>query len=647
MKRSARLGLLLFAAFIVAAGPGAAAQDQAEGGAGIPAYAVARVKVLTGSTWVLPPGGADWEEFPSNSPLPPGSRISIPEDSEAELQFHGGQFVLLTSGTDVDVRDLQENACSFRLRAGEIRFDLPPGDFAPVAVRVPGGNRVRLVDPGRYWLTVTNVGETRMVVRSGRATLSREDGEFRIGAGEQAVIGEDVEISHYAGAEEEASGPSPAETAEALRADVPPTVYGELADYGDWVYAPSYGYVWQPRVAPGWAPYVYGRWNWIDPYGWTWVAYEPWGWYPYRCGRWITAPGLGWAWYPDRAFVSIGFVFGSYHHYYHDVDYRPAMVRFIPEGRGVRWVPLRPGERYRPVEFRRGNPALARWNRPLGADRVFVRSGPKSRRWREWSQVHNERQAQVRRTIVREARQDNRGVRPEITRGKSAPSVREGRTNAEYRTRGGEAQRQKRIGGSGARAPERSPGVGTAKAPKPGETAVKEGRPNRGIAAPRETPPGRTTERRDVRQPAAPVSPSRAPRGNVAPPVRTQQRENINPPAGTQQRETVSPSLPRENVAPAPRRNAPARPAAREPAREYVPPRPAAREPVRESAPPRPVEREPSHVAPREGRPAPESRNRGQGETSVDRFPSGRMPEGGGAGRESRGERADGGGRGR
>jgi len=167
---------------------GALAQEEEGGEGGIPAYAVARVKVLDGSVWVRPSGGGEWEEFPSNSPLPPGSRVSVPEGSEAELQFHGGQFVLLTSGTDLEVRDLQEGESVFRLRAGEIRFDLPPDDFAPVSVRVPGGAIAQFPVPGRQWLTVTDSDETRLVVRRGSAVVTMEGDEHSLGAGDEAVV---------------------------------------------------------------------------------------------------------------------------------------------------------------------------------------------------------------------------------------------------------------------------------------------------------------------------------------------------------------------------------------------------------------------------------------------------------------------------
>jgi len=412
MKRAAWIIAASIAAFILAGVPPALAQEAEGPEGGFSVYAVARVKVLDGSVWVRPSGGGDWEEISSNTPVPPRSRVSVPDGSEAELQFHGGQFVLLTSGTDLEVRDLQEGRSVFRLRAGEIRFDLPPDDFAPVSVRVPGGAVAQFPVPGRQWLTVTDRNETRLVVRRGRAVVTVDGDEHHLRAGDEAVIGRDVTVGRYRGGADESVEPPPQSVGQAPGA-APPVVVSELGEYGEWVIVPAYGTVWRPRVASGWSPYVYGHWTWISPYGWTWVSYEPWGWYPYRCGYWVTDPAYGWIWSPYNAFVSVNFVFGSYRYRHHNVYFRPATVRFVPEGRNVYWVPLRPGERYRPVGYARGDSRLAGWNRPLDSGRVFVRGGTDRREWRDYSVVRAERQVESRKIRAAHPRPDTRTVRPE------------------------------------------------------------------------------------------------------------------------------------------------------------------------------------------------------------------------------------------
>src|SRR5581483_11173907 len=126
---------------------------------------------------------------------------------------------------------------------------------------------------------------------------------------------------------------------------VSPDVYGaeDLDQYGRWTTDPTYGQVWAPSVAAGWAPYRDGRWVWEDFYGWTWVSYEPWGWAPYHYGRWLYGSS-GWCWYPGAL---------------HTRQYwSPAYVSFFGWGGsgvsvgfgfgGVGWVPLAPFETYYP-----------------------------------------------------------------------------------------------------------------------------------------------------------------------------------------------------------------------------------------------------------------------------------------------------------
>jgi len=432
MKCAAGILAVLAVLACAAASPVPAEESQAENAAGIPAYTVARLKVLDGSVWVRPSRDSEWAEFSTNSPIPPGSRLSVPVGSEGELQFHGGQSVLLTSGTDLETRELNEEKTQFRLRSGEIRFDLPPEDFAPVAIRVPGGSRVQVPKPGRYWIVVDDGDQTRVIVRSGEATVAKDGGESRIRGGEQAVIGEGVSVSRFDNVEEPPASPAPEGAGKDV--GVPPNVNTELQNYGEWVNAPEYGTVWRPYVATGWSPYVYGQWSWISPYGWTWVSNEPWGWYPYRCGYWVTVPAFGWCWYPYNAFFSASFGFGHgyplypsygygrYPYYYRNAYYYPANVRFIPGGGQTRWVPLRPGEKYRPGGVRRTDATLARYNRPVPSGQVFVRSGANSAQTRDWTVVRAERQAALRQERSANAVPDTRVVRPEMKQGGRPPA---------------------------------------------------------------------------------------------------------------------------------------------------------------------------------------------------------------------------------
>jgi hypothetical protein len=379
------------------------AEAQGEEDEGIPAYALSRLKILAGTAWLKTAEDGDWQEATTNTPVTANSRVSVPEGSEAELQFHGGQFVLLTSGTDVEVREMSEDKTYFRLRSGEIRFDLPGDDFAPVTVRVPGARAREFRGAGTLLARRDRRGHDtpRGPPRQGDRVAGR--GEI---PPERRPGGVDRSHDHRGAVPgaEDAEPPREVYTEEEQKAGVPPVVAGELRDYGDWVYVQQYGYVWRPRVVVGWTPYYYGRWTWVAPYGWTWVSYEPWGWYPYLGGYWVNDLTFGWVWTPYGSWISVGFVWGSYdyyhrhpYYYHRNYRYRPN-ARFIPEGRNVRWEPMRPGERYRRPSLQRDDARLRQFDRPLERNRVFMAtrapraagassSAPAQRQWRDVTAV--------------------------------------------------------------------------------------------------------------------------------------------------------------------------------------------------------------------------------------------------------------------
>ncbi|WP_395738597.1 DUF6600 domain-containing protein [Prosthecobacter sp.] len=128
--------------------------------------------------------------------------------------------------------------------------------------------------------------------------------------------------------------------------------YDALSPYGDWVYTPNYGYVWQPLASqqPGWAPYSDGSWVYTDA-GWTWMSNEDFGWLTYHYGRWIRmqhhwfwVPGyewapawvswrqtqsqIGWAPLPPEAAWVPNIGFGGWTDSYYDVG--PSYYNFVP-----------------------------------------------------------------------------------------------------------------------------------------------------------------------------------------------------------------------------------------------------------------------------------------------------------------------------
>ncbi|HEX9190932.1 MAG TPA: DUF6600 domain-containing protein [Candidatus Deferrimicrobiaceae bacterium] len=371
-RRTALAACLLVILSILAA-PALAAGTDADDDR-TPSTAVARLKIVKGTVWVRPADSGEWEEYSHNSPVAERARVSVPQGSEAELQFRGSQFLLLEQGAEVDVRQFGEQKASFRLRAGQVAFSLSKEDFAPVAVKVPGNRDVRLDAPGLYWLTVDG-GDTRLRVRRGEGTVVAEGAQpVPVKTGEEASIGKEVRVSRTG----EAAPPPVAETplTEAeQKAGIPQAAATELREYGEWVQTPDYGYAWRPYVADGWSPYYYGRWTWVYPYGWNWVGYEPWGWWPYHYGSWVSYPAYGWVWCPFNAFFSAGFYYGGYPYSYRYGYYYPGNVRFVNDGRNIRWVPARPGQAATRTTFSRTDTRLARWDKPISGGAVMTRGG--------------------------------------------------------------------------------------------------------------------------------------------------------------------------------------------------------------------------------------------------------------------------------
>jgi len=371
IRKSIAIGAFAVALSVLAVP--ARAADAAQNAGDIPSTAVARLKIGKGTAWVRTGDSGQWEEASTNYTLAERSRISVPEGSEAEIQFRGSQSLLLRGGSEVDIRQLGEKAVSYRLRSGQADLSLPKEDFAPVRVRIPGNREVRVDAPGKYTLS-TDRGTTTFLVRVGEGSVTGEKGApIPVKAGEKASLGKDILVSRAESAAPEVAPEKPLTETE-QEAEVPPGVAGELREYGEWVSTPEYGYVWRPYVDDGWEPYYYGRWAWVEPYGWTWVGYEPWGWWPYHTGWWWPSPVFGWVWCPFHSFVSVDFFFGRSVFFFHNARFFPGNVRFIGRGQFVRWVPARPGEiASRSGSFSRGDARLARWDRPVERGSVMVR----------------------------------------------------------------------------------------------------------------------------------------------------------------------------------------------------------------------------------------------------------------------------------
>lgn len=311
-----------------------------------PPSRVARLGYLQGSISFQPAGESEWVEAAQNRPMTTGDKIWSDRDSRAELSL-GSAVIDLNSNTGISFLNLDDNTAQVQLSSGSIsvrvrrmdrddvfEIDTPNQAFT---ISRPGSYRVEASDDGRYSVVSiregagesTGNGQTYTLRSGQRATF---EGSDRLNAQVEDLSGPD-DFDNWISFRERRSENSP--SARYVSHDV--VGYEDLDENGDWSPDPSYGNVWYPHVAAGWAPYRQGHWAWIDPWGWTWVDDEPWGYAPFHYGRWLSIRGR-WGWVPGPPEVR--------------PVYAPALVVFVgggPGGNGnMGWFPLGPREVYVP-----------------------------------------------------------------------------------------------------------------------------------------------------------------------------------------------------------------------------------------------------------------------------------------------------------
>ncbi len=316
---------------------------------------VARISVLNGDVSVRRGDGGDWIAAAINAPLVVTDTMLTGTASRAEVQLDWANLIRLAANTEVRFSELEYERFQIQVAAGTITYSVIRDSNADIDLATPNVS-VRPVRKGRYRVSVHSDGTTEVTVRSGEAEIYTPRGVEYLRSGKSMLVRgtiSDPEFRFVSAASKDEWDRWNERRDKELRQSaaynyVSRDIYGaeDLDGYGSWVHVSSYGWVWQPRVAVGWAPYRYGRWTWVDWYGWSWVSYDPWGWAPYHYGRWFHHGGR-WRWWPGRPHVR--------HHW------SPGLVAFfgwnshrgfslgVSVGFGnVGWVPLAPYEPFHP-----------------------------------------------------------------------------------------------------------------------------------------------------------------------------------------------------------------------------------------------------------------------------------------------------------
>jgi hypothetical protein len=285
---------------------------------------IVRLSFVSGDVQLDRGQGQGFERAILNTPMVRGNRLwARGDDALAEVEFEDGSTLRLTPGATVEFRDLSlrgsgEKFSLVELANGTAYFDVRNrmGDF-----RVSfGGQEISVPHAARFRVFGDN-GQFKVAVYRGNLNVRSGDHQVEVQNGETFSL-DLSDPSRYNLARSIAEGSyddwnqerqnyvqsySAASTYSAdsyYSSFSPDYSYGlaDLAYYGNYFYAPAWGWVWRPYyVGAGWNPFLDGAWMWYPQFGYTWISPYPWGWMPYRYGAWNFIPGYGWCWMPGGA----------------------------------------------------------------------------------------------------------------------------------------------------------------------------------------------------------------------------------------------------------------------------------------------------------------------------------------------------------
>ena len=313
-----------------------------------PDLGVARVSVVNGDVATRRGDSGDWIATTVNSPIVEGDSVRTTGGSRAEVQLSPGNFVRIVGESEAQFVELGEKVFRLRVIHGTVLYSELPDSPADIDIETPFA-AVRPQQKGRYRIHV-GADSTVVEVREGKTEIAMEHSTSSLTAGKAMTLWQGssgmefamAKASNRDGFDRWASNRDRLLRRASAYRYISRDIYGvdTFDDHGSWRLVPSLGHCWFPRVPVTWVPYRHGHWTWIDYYGWNWVAYEPWGWATSHWGRWHHHPIYGWGWYPGTPRLRH--------------IWRPALVSFIGAAihsatlDRIAWVPLAPGELYRP-----------------------------------------------------------------------------------------------------------------------------------------------------------------------------------------------------------------------------------------------------------------------------------------------------------
>jgi hypothetical protein len=347
---------------------------------GDPPGRVGRLAQVEGQVWLYDNDQAVWLQVQRNWPITNGDRLTTDADSRAEIRI-GSTSLRLGPDSDLEAAQLDDERIELQLHDGslalrvraanvarEIGVTTTEGRFEPDGVGSFRVDRRDDASEATVWRGVLRfqAADRGLTLTPGRRARLTLEGPWRA----TRVEWRRNEVDSFAdwvlrADESDPDRAVPGSSAALVSAEM--TGWEDLDRYGRWQRDRDFGMVWLPSgVEADWAPYRDGQWVYARPWGWTWVDDAPWGFAPFHFGRWVFARDR-WAWSPGE--------------YVHRPNFAPALVGWVgPPPRWhdndrrppppQSWVPLAPGEHFRPWQPQRGlAPQAGRDARDPGRDR--------------------------------------------------------------------------------------------------------------------------------------------------------------------------------------------------------------------------------------------------------------------------------------
>ena len=158
-----------------------------------PALGVARVSVADGDVRLQRPSGADFQARASTA-LVHGDRLTTGADSKAEIQFDIGNFLRMSSNTEIAILELGNKRFQMEVAHGLVSFSQFKRAEADVEIETPQATIFPL-KRGTYVVEVHGVGQTDVTVRDGAADVETDRGVEKRKSGLLVVRGEDRDVS--------------------------------------------------------------------------------------------------------------------------------------------------------------------------------------------------------------------------------------------------------------------------------------------------------------------------------------------------------------------------------------------------------------------------------------------------------------------